>query len=242
MEWFKEWFDENYLELFLKTQNKELTKKQVNFIIDVLNLSKGDRVLDVGCGIGRHLIELAKRGIKGLGIDVIDRFIEIAQRNKKDLDIEFLKMDEREMDFLEEFDGAISMWTSFGYFSDEENLSVLRKIQKALKPDGRFLLDIENVYYLIKNLVRERWERKGNIFLLERNKFSIMNGRIKTKRIIIKDGKVFEYERIYRIFTKTEIEEYLFLSGFKIINVFGGYTKEPLKENSKRLIVLAEKT
>ena len=242
MEWFKEWFDENYLELFLKTQSEELTKKQVDFIIDVLDLSKGDRVLDVGCGIGRHLIELAKRGIKGMGIDVIDRFIEIAQRNKKDLDIEFFKMDERKMNFLEEFDGAISMWTSFGYFSDEENLSVLRKIQKALKPDGRFLLDIENVYYLIKNLVRERWERKGNIFLLERNKFSIMNGRIKTKRIIIKDGKVFEYERIYRIFTKKEIEEYLSLSGFRVINVFGDYTKEPLKESSKRLIVLAEKT
>ena len=129
MEWFKEWFDENYLELFLKTQSEELTKKQVDFIIDVLNLSKGDRVLDIGCGIGRHLIELAKRRIMGVGIDVIDRFIEIAQKNKKDLDIEFLKMDEREMDFLEEFDGAISMWTSFGYFSDEENLSVLRKIQ-----------------------------------------------------------------------------------------------------------------
>ncbi|MCD6168244.1 MAG: class I SAM-dependent methyltransferase [Caldisericia bacterium] len=242
MEWFKEWFDENYLELFLKPQNEELTKRQVDFIIDVLNLNRGDRVLDVGCGIGRHLIELAKRGIKGVGIDIVDRFIEIAKENKKDLDIEFLKMDERNMNFSEEFDGVISMWTSFGYFSDDENLSVLKRIQKALKPNKRFLLDIENVYYLIKNLVRERWERKGNIFLLERNKFSIMNGRIKTKRIIIKEGKVFEYERIYRIFTKTEIEEYLSLSGFKIINVFGGYTKEPLKENSKRLIVLAEKT
>jgi len=242
MEWFKEWFDENYLELFLKTQSEELTKKQVDFIIDTLKLNKGDRVLDVGCGIGRHLIELAKRGIKGVGIDVIDRFIEIAQRNKKDLDIEFFKMDERKMDFLEEFDGAISMWTSFGYFSDEENLSVLRKIQKALKPDGRFLLDIENVYYLIKNLVRERWERKGDVFLLEKNKFSITNGRIKTKRIIINEGKVFEYERIYRIFTKKEIEEYLSLSGFRVINAFGDYGKEPLKENSKRFIVLAEKS
>lgn len=241
MEWFKKWFDKNYLELFLMLQSKKRTEKQAELIMDTLNLNKGYIVLDVGCGIGRHLIELAKKGIKGVGIDVVEEFIKVAEENKGDLDIKFLTLDERKMNFSNEFDGAISMWTSFGYFSDEENLSILKKINRALKMGKRFLLDIENVYYLIKNLVKERWERKDNLFLLEKNKFSINDGRIRTKRVIIKEGRIFEYKRVYRVFTKREIEEYLNLSGFKIIYVFGNYDREPLRENSKRLVIVSEK-
>ncbi|MGB9843127.1 MAG: class I SAM-dependent methyltransferase, partial [Caldisericia bacterium] len=107
-DWFLNWFDENYLKYNLITQSKDLTKKQVDFIIDVLSLKEKDRILDLGCGIGRHLIEFGKKGIKGVGIDFNKKFINIAKKNKqKNKYIKFINMDIRKINFVDEFDAAI---------------------------------------------------------------------------------------------------------------------------------------
>lgn len=241
-EWFFDWFDENYLEYYLFTQNYELTIKQVNFIIDVLSIKNQDRILDLGCGIGRHLIELGKRGFRGVGIDFNKKFIEIANKNKGDLkNIEFIDMDIRKINYFNEFDGAISMWTSFGYFSDDENLDLLKKVNRALKNKKKFLIDIENISCLLNNLPKERWEKRDDTFILERNELNIRTSRLKTKRVIIKSGKYYEYLRDYRIFTLSEIKNYLERSGFKVVNFYGGYEKEDFNPLSKRLIIISEK-
>ena len=240
--WYFNWFDENYLKYNLITQSEELTKKQVDFIIDVLFLKEKDKILDLGCGIGRHLIELGKRGIKGTGIDFNEKYINIAKKSIKDnKDIEFINMDIRDIDFVNEFDGAISIWTSFGYFEDEENFDLLRRIYKALKKGGKFLLDIENIYYLVNNLPKERWEKKEGMYILEKNKINLRTSRLKTERIFIKNGKTYEYIRNYRIYSLSEIKNYLEEAGFRIISCYGGYEKEELNLFSKRLEIVSEK-
>ncbi len=242
-EWFFNWFDENYLKYNLITQSEELTKKQVDFIIDVLFLKEKDKILDFGCGIGRHLIKLGKRGFIGLGIDFNKTFIDIANKNKYiNENLKFIDMDIRKIDFEDEFDGVISIWTSFGYFEDEENFDLLKKIYRALKKDGKFLLDIENIYYLINNLPKERWEKKEGMYILEKNKINLKTSRLKTERIFIKDGKIYEYIRNYRIYSFSEIKNYLEEVGFKIINCYGGYEKEELNLFSKRLVIVSEKS
>ncbi len=240
--WFLNFFDDNYLKIYLENQDPILTKKQVDLIINELSLNAFDRILDLGCGIGRHLIEIGKRGFFGVGIDFNDKYIDLANRSKGDLkNIEFIKMDMREIDFENEFDGVISMWTSFGYFSDEENFSLLKKINRALKKKKRFLLDIENIYYMLKNLPKERWERKEDYFLLEKNELNIKTSRLKTERFIIKENEIKSYKRVYRIFTLKEIELYLKEAGFLILKIFGGYEKEKFNSQSKRLIIISEK-
>lgn len=240
--WFFDFFDDNYLKIYLEKQDPLLTKKQVDLIINELSLNAFDKTLDLGCGIGRHLIEIGKRGFFGVGIDFNERYIDLANRLKGNLkNIEFRKMDMREIDFENEFDGAISMWTSFGYFSDEENLFLLKKINRALKRGKRFLLDIENIYYMLKNLPKERWEKKENYFLLERNELNLKTSRLTTERFVIKENEVKSYKRIYRIYTLKEIELYLKEAGFLILKIFGGYEKEKLDSQSKRLIIISEK-
>lgn len=241
-DWFFDFFDENYLELYLKKQKDELTLKQVDFIINSLSLKEKDKVLDLGCGIGRHIIELGKRGIFGVGVDFNEKYIEIGNKLKGDLDnVKFIKMDMRYINFEMEFDAALSMWTSFGYFSDEENLSLLKKINLSLKEKGKLLLDIENIFYMLKNLPKERWDKEDNFYILERNDLNFRTSRLKTERVIIKYGTIKTYTRIYRIYTLKEIELYLNESGFKIIKIYGGYNGEDYSTQSKRLIVISEK-
>lgn len=241
-EWFFDFFDENYLELYLEKQKEELAIKQVDFIINSLSLKKEDRVLDLGCGIGRHIIELGKRGIFAVGVDFNEKYIEIANKLKGDLEnVQLIKMDMREINFEKEFDAAISVWTSFGYFANEENLFLLKKINLSLKENGKFFLDIENIFYMLKNLPRERWEKVDDFYILERNDLNFKTSRLKTERVIIKNGVIKTYTRIYRIFTLKEIELYLNKSGFKIINCFGSYEGEEYSIQSKRLIVISEK-
>lgn len=241
-EWFFDFFDENYLNLYLKKQKEDLTLKQVDFIINSLSLKKEDSVLDLGCGIGRHIIELGKRGIFGVGIDFNEKYIEIANKLKGDLqNVQFIKMDMRKINFERVFDAALSMWTSFGYFSDEENLSLLKKINYSLKEKGKFLLDIENIFYMLRNLPKERWEKEDDFYILERNELSFRSSRLKTERVIIKDGIIKTYTRIYRIYTLKEIELYLEKAGLKVLNYYGGYDGEEYSIQSKRLIVISEK-
>lgn len=242
--WFKFWFDNNYLNLYLFKQSEDLTRIQVDFIIETLSLKPIHNILDLGCGIGRHLIEFGKRGYSGIGIDINQDFIDIANEKKENLkNVKFIKMDLRELSFYDEFDVAISLWTSFGYFTDEENLNVLKKINKALKAHGKLLIDIENIYYLINNLPKERWEEVDKeIFILERNNLNINKSRLKTERVILKGENIYRYIRDYRIYTLNEIEIYLKNSGFKLLNFYGGYDKENLNLFSKRLIVIAEKS
>jgi len=241
-DWFSNWFDENYLKYNLITQSEVLTKKQVDFIIDVLSLKENHRILDLGCGIGRHLVEFGKRGIKGVGIDFNKQFINIAKKNKqKNKDIKFINIDLRKINFIDEFDAAISIWTSFGYFKDEENIDLLKKVNRSLKEGGKLLIDIENINYLINNLPKERWENNMGVYILERNELNLKSSRVKTIKILIKNNKKYEYIRDYRIYTLVEIKNYLENSGFKVITFYGGYEKEELNLFSKRLIIISEK-
>lgn len=242
-EWFLDWFDENYLKYYLLMQSEELTKKQVKFIIDVLHLKENDRILDICCGIGRHLIELSKKGIYGVGVDFNKKYIDIANKNKKkSKNLEFINIDTRKIDFENEFNAAISIWTSFGYFTDRENLDLLKKVNRSLQNEGKLLIDIENIYYLVNNLPKERWENKNDEYILERNELNLRSSRLKTERILIKNKKSFEYIRNYRIYTLSEFKNHLLDAGFKLVNYYGGYEKEELNLFSKRLIIISEKS
>src|SRR5262249_31333874 len=142
-------FDDDWLDEIARTIDDERTKREVDFVVERLELAPPARVLDVGCGPGRHSLELARRGVEGVGGDLSTRSIEAARAAAADdgLDASFTRLDARELAFDAEFDAAINVFTSVvGYFDDEaDNQRVVDAVARALRPGGSFLIDTTNL-------------------------------------------------------------------------------------------------
>jgi SAM-dependent methyltransferase len=131
------------------------TIQEVDFLVEVLRLPAGARILDVGCGPGRHSLELARRGYRTLGIDLSRAFFEIASRQaaNEGLSAEFVVGDARAMTFANEFDAAICLCEgAFGLAGNEDgHRQVLAGIHRALRPDAPFILTALNALAAARN-------------------------------------------------------------------------------------------
>src|SRR5439155_14096077 len=123
------------------------TEQEVDFLVDVLGLEPGMRVLDVGCGPGRRSNELARRGIRAHGVDISQGFIDVARANG---DATFERMDIRDMAFDAEFDAVICLCQGgFGLLRGEESMTPL---SRAVKPGGRVAVSAFNAYFQVRYL------------------------------------------------------------------------------------------
>ncbi len=243
--WFEEVFDEDYLRT-LPFMRADQTLREVEFISNALQTDPGAEILDVGCGYGRHAIELVQRGFNVTGLDLslplLIRAADEAQRRA--LSVNFVHADMREMSFENQFDGAYSMLTSFGYFDEETNLRVAERIAHALKPGRRFLLDVINRDYVVADLpVRVWWEGTGCV-VLEEVDFNFHTSRINTHRsIVFEDGRQLEQELSVRAYSLHEIGRLLRQAGFRVIDVSGGLALKGqfFGGSSRSLLIVAEK-
>jgi SAM-dependent methyltransferase len=127
------------------------TVHEVDHIVVALDLKPGERILDVGCGTGRHSLELARRGFDVHGIDISERFIEIA-RGVADPLATFERVDARMMEFESNFDAVICLCQgAFGMMTaDGEDDAVVAGMARALQPGGRVALSAFNAYFAVK--------------------------------------------------------------------------------------------
>jgi SAM-dependent methyltransferase len=125
----------------------------VRFLVDLLRLPKGARVLDVGCGPGRHAVALAKAGYAVTGVDVSRRFLELAAESAREARVKpaFFEVDARQMPFEDEFDAVISLCQGgFGLMGDDDGL-VMSRMAEALKPRGRLVTTAFSGYFEASN-------------------------------------------------------------------------------------------
>lgn len=138
-------------EAYLRYSFTKGTDNEVGFIVEQLGLAPGMRVLDVGCGPGRHAHALAARGIEVVGVDISQRFVDLAAEHAPP-GATFQRGDARALPFAAEFDAAISLCQGgFGLVGDDDG-AVLAGITRALKPGGRLCFSAFSAYFLLQHL------------------------------------------------------------------------------------------
>ncbi|MFN8672319.1 MAG: class I SAM-dependent methyltransferase [Candidatus Sericytochromatia bacterium] len=246
MEWTDNFFGKYYLKTHFPVLTEDKNKQQVDFITNVLALPEKANILDAPCGHGRHSILLAKQGFEVTGIDFKEEFIDIAKENSKELNnTNFILQDIRKINFEEKFDAIINMFTSFGYFSDKENLELLQSYIKALKKGGKLLIDVINREWAVKNIgkISRSWlvYPEDNITFLASNSFDIFTGRMRSEQIIMENFVKFEQFQDIRLYSYTELKTLLGLCGAIITESYGNFEYESYNMNSDNMIIIAEK-
>ena len=130
------------------------TAQEVDFLVETLGLEPGMRVLDAGCGPGRHSLELARRGIRVVGVDASPEFVGLARAAAGDLPVEFREADVRALTNAAEFDAVICLCQGgFGLLGgDAHELDVVGRFATALVPGGRLALSAFSSYFVVRHL------------------------------------------------------------------------------------------
>ncbi len=243
------WHDDNafweaFAPFMFTEQKIAATPIEVDHIIKLLDLNPGATILDMGCGLGRHSLELARRGYRVTGLDRTAYFIKTARNLAKaeNLDIELILDDMRSFQRLESFDAVISMFTSFGYFADmAENRLVLRNMYHSLREGGAVLLETMGKEILAR-IYRERdWVEQDGVFHLQERRVSKHWSWMENRWILLKEGFQFEYEVSHWLFSASEFVALLEESGFVHCGVYGGLDGGPYDHTAQRLVVVGKK-
>ena len=220
------------------------TGQEVRFITDVLNLNPGQSILDLYCGYGRHAIELAKQGFSVTGLDATQDFLDIAVQKAKEANviITFEQKDMRELNYESQFAAVINMFAAFGYFSDDENANIIKKVAQALQPGGLFLIDLLNRDWMVRNNLNRYWRHPSGEYVLS-YKVQLENGIATMKRQLINQitGAKIQYEFVLRAYSLPEMQNIFTSSGLDIVATYGGFDGRPYSSETPRMIILGKK-
>ena len=249
-QWYETLFD-NYAKGYDSESYVQGTVGEVDFIEKELGFDKSKNFLDIGCGTGRHAIELAKRGYKVTGIDLSKAQLERAKEKAKgvNLDIEFIQKDARQLEFEGLFDTVIMICE--GAFplmeTDEMNFKILQNAARALKENGKFIFTTLNALFALYHAEDKPQNQSHNELLLNNNRFDLMTFR-ETSVLKITDDSGKEKELICneRYYCPSEITWYLKSLNFRDIGIYGcklgSFSRnEKLSKNDFEMLVIAQK-
>lgn len=217
--------------------------QEIAFVLKKLKLKKGAKVLDLCCGPARHSVLLAKKGLDVTGYDYSAEYLkEAAQRAKKaGVKLRLMRGDMRRPKFRGEFDAAINLFTSFGYFQRKsDDIKTLKGVARALKPGGKFMIDIIHGDFVHAHFRPRNWARleDGSYHLEESTAHK--DGVISTWTVLRK-GKSQKRTFFSRLYTRKTLFAALRRAGLKPLKFWGSFTGKKLTADTNRLIALARK-
>ncbi len=232
-------FGDDYLHFYAPLLDDEQAERDTADIVAFLGLEPGARVLDAPCGHGRISRRLAARGIDVVGVDASEQFIDRARREAPTLDHRV--GDLRALPVDGPFDAALSWFTSFGYFDDEGNRTVLAEYHRVLRPGGRLLIEMHNHDEIVRRFTPAPFAHAlevGDDVLLDASTFNCVTGRMETDRTSVRAGVVRRYHFSVRVPTIPELDAWLREAGFRATE-FRARDGQPPAIDRPRLVAIA---
>ncbi len=224
-------------------------------LVAAVGIEPGMRVLDVPCGHGRIANRLALRGAEVVGVDANPLFLERARQDAaaRGVDVDFVPGDMRELPWLERsdatpdgdgrFDAVVNWFTSFGYFDEDTDRNILRGFRLALRSGGRLVMDLLNRDLLLLTHGQGRppptfLVERGDDLMIDRVYLDAAATRSHTERILVRDGRVRRTRFTLRLFTFSELRDWLLDAGFDEVEAYAA-DGTPFTWRADRLVVVA---
>ena len=234
--WYTSWFDTPYYHILYKDRNYREAQVFMDNLSHYLNLPEKAKVLDLACGKGRHSIYLNQLGFTVLGADLSEN--SIAEANKNTNETLHFKVHDMREPFEEKFDAIFNLFTSFGYFeNDDDNLTTLMAVKESLSEYGFAVIDFMNVVQVIETLIPEETKTvEGIDFHIKRY---LKDGHI-YKEIDFEDkSQKFHFTEKVKALTLKDFEVLMEEAGIYLLDIFGDYKlKKFHKTDSERLIMI----
>jgi SAM-dependent methyltransferase len=238
--WFQNWFNSPYYHILYQQRNTAEAEFFIDNLCKHLKLNTNQQMLDIACGRGRHSIYLNKKGFEITGIDLSLASIQYAKQFEND-HLHFYVHDMRYLFYVNHFDVAFNLFTSFGYFETvDEHVKALKNFQHALKPGGLLVLDFFNTCKVIDTLCPELSKNINGIDFSIHKK---IDGDKIVKTIEFEDQhQHYNFTEEVKAFCMADFQQFFYKSGFEIVHAFGNYSLEEYDhETSDRLIFICKK-
>lgn len=239
-DWWRSWFGPSYLSLY-DSYLLERTPIEADELEVLLKLEPPARIVDLGCGQGRHCIELGRRGYEVTGVDLSEYLLDVAAARARaaGVKLRLVRGDMREPLAGARFDVALSLFTSFGYFQDEgDDARVLRAVAAMLRPGGRLLLEVLNGQREREQFEPKQWFAVGKTAVMEERRLDDGGRRLLVQRTVSTPNARETDVHAIRLYSGPELERALREAGFADVRLFGDWNGEGLSASSIRVLAV----
>lgn len=238
-------FEGQYKEAWRKFIPEELTRRELDFIIQYFNLQPADAVLDIMCGYGRHSIGLARKGVRVTAVDNLKDYVDEIQQValSENLSLQAIRSDVLNYTGSEKFDLSICMGNSLNFFNENDTMHLMKTVSDSLKINGQFLINTWSLAEtVIKNFTEKSWQYDGDYKVLNDSEYLFNPTRVETEFTIIgKDGNTEVKKAVDYIFSYSEMQKMLEASGFILKEVYSIPGKKKFTVGEPRAYIIAEK-
>jgi SAM-dependent methyltransferase len=253
--WYETFFHGVTLDLWRLAIPAEQTRAEAEFLIKNLKCAPGTHLLDVPCGNGRLMFELANRGYRVTGVDIAEEFIEearslAARASNPPADavgtdsgalVKFILGDMRNIEGLGIYDGAFCFGNSFGFLDYADMEKFLAGVARALKPGARFLVNTAMAAEsVLPDFEEQSCHEMGDIVMTIKERYLAEESCVDSEYIFERNGEIDSRKAKHWIYTVAEIRRMLERAGFEVLYCFGSLKGAPFKLGSRELFVVSE--
>jgi SAM-dependent methyltransferase len=233
------------------SRKPETIDRSVGWLIETLGLKTGASILDLGCGPGLYAFRFARAGCLVTGVDYSRRSIEYASRYAKDNDLEIVYRYENYLEIRDEnqYDAALLIYGDFCPLNPEQRSKLLKNIHRALKPGGKFVLDVTTREHRKEHGNKNSWYaaqsgfwKPGPHLVLEQGfDYPEQSIWLDQYTVIETDGKVTIYRNWFQDYTPETIAAEMEQGGFAVESLWGDRTGRPYRQSSQWIGLITRK-